>query len=286
MLKFTNLTRLFLFLKSSPKCTQYSCFGSRKCQTSPDSFNGQVQVEYEGRGVFPYYWFHCIVDLSHFNKDILKTADKTTKQPSHRENTQKGAKINHKHTKQTRRGAKNYKRPKTTTKMFRSNMRSVSATVAPDQLIFSLTGATKVALSRPHLQATLKPTSDPALVYEAMLLPWKHGGFPGWSLIAWSLQVGTSVISEATANKCKLINRTWEKTNDFMLSDKSWDILEGRGDMRLNVEVVYKKFIFLPVAGRSFSVSSHPMLQHTHLKSFHHLLKIMWRSEISTDIMT
>lgn len=63
-------------------------------------------------------------------------------------------------------------------------MRSVSATVAPDQLIFSLTGATKVALSRPHLQATLKPTSDPALVYEVILLPWKHGGFPGWSLIA------------------------------------------------------------------------------------------------------
>lgn len=87
----------------------------------------------------------------------------TTKQSSHRDNTQKGAKINRKHTKQTWRGAKNYKRPKTTTKMFRSNMRSVSATVAPDQLIFSLTGATKVALSRPHLQATLKPTSDPAL---------------------------------------------------------------------------------------------------------------------------
>lgn len=124
--------------------------------------------------------------------------------------------------------------------MFRSNMRSVSATVAPDQLIFSLTGATKVAFSCPHLQATLKPTSDSALVYEVMLLPW----FPGWRLIAWSLQVGTSVISEATANKCKLINRTWEKTNDFMLSDKSWDILEGRDDMRLNVEVFYKKFLF------------------------------------------
>lgn len=44
MLKFTNLTRLFLFLKSSPKCTQYSCFGPRKCQTSPDSLNGQVPV--------------------------------------------------------------------------------------------------------------------------------------------------------------------------------------------------------------------------------------------------
>lgn len=296
MLKFTDLISLFVFLKSPPKWTQYSRFGSRKCQTSPD---GQVPVGKCDKwkmkeGEFPDVWFHCIVDSSNLIKIFKKQQIKCKQQ-----NNPPTEKLHRTAPKSTQNTQNTPERSKTTTKRPKRLQKCSGATWGQflqrsHQISWYslLQGSVSKLLYPAHI---CKPVWNPPPIQRWFMRSCCFRGSMAGSQdgvlqpehCRWETFVISEVTSEITANKCKLINRTWEKTNDFMLSDKSWDILEGRHDMCLNAVIPPLlisrsslqeiSFPFLPAAERSFSVYSHPMLQRTHLKIFHHLLKIMWQ---------